>query len=234
MTDLRAILKEHNVIRYKLLPTGKITPTGVDVLVVMDDGSRIKSCRLLKDKSGSYTAQETKVWAEYKQCEDIDMMKTLADVMMEDALLAPDEWTFSIEEIIEKLSLEADSKEADIDAILEFFGQPPLGWNEAFNGKVSARYFESWLCTDTTVGKAIIYFDNKAVALQEKINRKTPTVIRLLRRQDPEPLIKFKEFCLSFSSTKIEEVSYIDLDASVYFDKLRQTMPRYKNVLLGL
>ena len=87
---------------------------------------------------------------------------------------------------------------ADVDAFMYEFGINEIGWSEKFNSRVTAKYIETWLCTDTYVGTAIVFFDGCALALTKKDCRKCDTHVFFLDSPETGVLLeKFKAFLLT-------------------------------------
>lgn len=62
--------------------------------------------------------------------------------------------------------------ETNIDVFLRLFGMYEMGWDDEFNRRVKANYIETWLCTDTFVGIAIIFFDDQPIGVTTQTARK--------------------------------------------------------------
>ena len=69
---------------------------------------------------------------------------------------------------------------ADVDAFMSVFQMHEVGWSERFDERVHQRYIEEWLCTDRMVGLAVVFFDDKPLAISEKRARKSDTEILFL------------------------------------------------------
>src|SRR5574343_104153 len=80
-----------------------------------------------------------------------------------------------LNEVIKRLIRTRDNEaDPDIDLFaqdLNVYGAPV--WSETFNNRVKGWYVNSWLCTDTEVGTAVYFFDDKPVAVGVQTARKS-------------------------------------------------------------
>lgn len=72
---------------------------------------------------------------------------------------------------------------------LNVYGAP--SWSETFNNRVKGWYLNSWLCTDTEVGTAVYFFDDKPVAVGVQTARKNRESLYFLDKTVADLLREF-------------------------------------------
>lgn len=66
-----------------------------------------------------------------------------------------------------------------------------FGWSPEFNARVRRNFIERWLCTDTMVGTAVYFFDDKPVAVSWQSARKNDTELQFFSKEDAVAVREF-------------------------------------------
>lgn len=123
------------------------------------------------------------------------------------------------QEAITKLDRSRDT-EANVDVFCRLFGMNELGWSAEFNKRVKANYIESWLCTDTTVGTAIVFFDHQPIAVTVQTARKNGVELSFLNVPGIHiHLCKLQLFLLSLVNDFSSDLPITKLDEEVSFSQ---------------
>ena len=75
--------------------------------------------------------------------------------------------------------------------------------------RLYSKWFDTWYCTDTWVGGAIVFFDDAPFALTYQGGRKCEKKVMIF---DKEVAAKVKEFMRSMVLEEDEEYDFFDLD----------------------
>lgn len=135
------------------------------------------------------------------------------------------------EALIAVVAQEVPKTEADVDVFCRAFDMYELGWSEDFNRRVYACYVETWLCTDTWVGTAIVFFDGRPFALTSKTARKSDTDLYLLEVPDAASLLsEFKTFLMSLHERESPPIATKSLDDVLELRDVRHYDKFYKAV----
>lgn len=115
-----------------------------------------------------------------------------------------------LSEVIQRL-VRNRANEAHPD--IELFSQTlnvygTTGWSKTFNNRMKGWYIDSWLCTDTTVGTAVYFFDDEPVAVGTQTARKSPEVLYFLSQEAAD---RVRDFLLEIiQAESVNHVPYID------------------------
>ena len=148
-----------------------------------------------------------------------------------------------LSEVIQRLSRNrANEAHPDIELFsqtLNVYGT--TGWSETFNNRMKGWYIDSWLCTDTTVGTAVYFFDDEPVAVGTQTARKSPEVLYFLSQEAAD---RVRDFLLEIiQAESVNHVPYIDpetydlqwyIQRDLYEAKLAKQAEYYNAVLDGL
>lgn len=115
----------------------------------------------------------------------------------------------TVSEIIE-MCKDIKASYVDVDSLSEEFG---LGWTseDADIGILYQKYFDTWECWDTLVGRAVIYLYDIPVAISVQSARKNPVEYYFLSKFHSQAV---KDYLLTLYEDPLDNLRYVSEKAT--------------------
>ena len=118
----------------------------------------------------------------------------------------------TVKEIIELCAGIEPTYQFDVDSLFDEFGLYHYDFDySAIDSRITAKYFDRWICWDTPVGKCLVYFDDVPVAITVQSARKSDIEWFWLGKDYAKSV---ESFLMTFK-TQTDNRTYISVDTIV-------------------